>query len=515
MPGKRHGLSVLLFLLTATIFSACSPGADDARTGDRPNIVYILADDLGYGELGCYGQEKIETPHIDALAAEGMRFTQHYSGAPVCAPARCVLLTGKHAGHAYIRGNDEWRERGEVWDFRKAVEDPSLEGQRPIPDSVVTVAELLKAAGYATGAVGKWGLGAPYTEGTPNRQGFDFFFGYNCQRQAHTYYPVHLWKNDEKVYLDNELVVPNANLAEGADPNDPASYAPFRQKEYAPDLMHREALQFIEDHKEGPFFFYYASPIPHVPLQAPERWVEYYQRKFGDEQSYTGKSYFPNRTPHATYAAMVSALDEHVGSLVEKLKQEGIYQHTLIIFSSDNGPTYTGGADSEFFDSAKPFSSAYGRGKGFVYEGGIRVPMIAAWPGKIRAGSTSDHISAFYDVLPTLCDVAGIDVPAETDGISFVPEMLGGSQATHRYLYWEFPAYDGQQAVRIGPWKAVRKDILKGNLNIELYNLERDIRETVDVANNHPGVVKKVEEVMQEAHEPAALERFRMPQLGD
>ena len=502
-------------LCLLVVFPSCHVSIDNAND-IKPNIIYILADDLGYGELGCYGQEKIETPHIDGLAAEGMKFTQHYSGAPVCAPARCVLMTGMHLGHAHIRGNDEWRERGAVWDFEKAAEDPSLEGQRPIPDSIVTVAELLQTAGYATGAVGKWGLGAPMTEGVPNKQGFDFFYGYNCQRQAHTFYPLHMWKNEEKVILNNDLVVPHSNLAEGADPNDPASYAPFRQNEYTPDLMHREALKFIEENSTRPFFLYYASPIPHVPLQAPKGWEEYYQKKFGEEQPYTGTSYFPNRTPHAAYAAMVSCLDEQVGQLIAKLKEMGVYENTLIMFSSDNGPTYTGGADSRYFDSARPFRSDYGRGKGFVYEGGIRVPMIAAWPGRISKGSTTDHISVFYDVLPTLCDVAGLEKPEGIDGISFLDVVTGvDGQQAHDFLYWEFPAYQGQQAVRMGKWKAVRKDILKGNMKIELYNLNLDPLESTDVAEEHPDVIETIGKIMQQEHEPAHIERFRMEQLCD
>ena len=421
-----HKLSRLLFIGGLALLGACqNEEKAPEEAAPPPNIIYILADDLGYGELGVYGQTLIETPNIDALAKRGMRFTQHYTGAPVCAPARCVLLTGQHAGHAHVRGNDEWRERGEVWDYQAMFDNPFLEGQRPLPDSVVTVAEHLQSVGYATGSVGKWGLGAPTTEGVPNKQGFDFFYGYNCQRQAHTYYPMHLWKNEERVLLNNKFVKLHANFPEGADPNDPASYADFKLNDYAPELMHREALAFMEANQEGPFFLYYASPIPHVPLQAPQRWVEYYQEKLGEEEPFTGNSYFPDRTPRATYAAMISYLDEQVGDIVNKLKEMGVYENTLIIFSSDNGPTYTGGTDTPFFDSAKPFKTEYGWGKGFVHEGGIRVPMIASWEGHIKANSTSDHISAFYDVLPTLCEVGGIAPPDNTDGISFLPAPAG------------------------------------------------------------------------------------------
>ena len=481
----------------------------------KPNIIYILADDLGYGELGVYGQEIIETPNIDALAKTGMRFTQHYSGAPVCAPARCVLLTGQHAGHAYVRGNDEWRARGDVWDYQAMFDNPFLEGQRPLPDSIVTVAEILQSAGYKTGAVGKWGLGAPTTEGVPNKQGFDFFYGYNCQRQAHTYYPMHLWRNEERDLLDNKFVEMHANFPEGADPDDPASYADFELNEYAPTLMHAEALKFMEGHKEEPFFLYYASPIPHLPLQAPKRWVEYYQKKFGKENPFTGKSYFPNRTPRATYAAMISYLDEQVGELVAKLKELGVYEHTLIIFSSDNGPTYTGGADTPFFDSAKPFKTEYGWGKGFVHEGGIRVPMIASWPEKIEANSESKHISAFYDVMPTFCEIVGVETPENADGISFLSTLLGQEQKQHEYLYWEFPAYKGQQAVRMGKWKGIRKNIFDGNMVIELYNLETDIQEQNDVAGQYPDVVKKIESILTTSRNSPSINRFKIEALGD
>ena len=483
---------------------------------EKPNIVYILADDLGYNELGCYGQDTIETPNIDALAASGIRFTQHYSGSPVCAPSRCVLMTGKHTGHAYIRGNDEWGERGDTWNFAKAVEDPNLEGQRPLPVGTKTIGTLLQGVGYKTAIVGKWGLGAPLTNSIPTKMGFDFFYGYNCQRQAHTFYPKHLWKNEEKDWLDNELVVPGTKLAEGADPNDPASYSKYRLSEYAPELMLGEALEFVRENKESPFFLYFASPIPHVPLQAPESWVEYYQEKLGPEDPYLGnKGYFPNRTPRATYAAMVSYLDEQVGDIVSELKELGLYENTLILFSSDNGPTYNGGSDSAYFESASPFKSEYGWAKGFSTEGGIRVPMIASWEGMIKGGRTSQHVSAFWDVLPTLCELSGARVPSDVDGLSFVPNLLGEPQEPHEFLYWEFPAYEGQQAVRMGDWKALRKGIFKGNMDLELYNLKTDPREQFDVSAAYPEVVAKIEAIMESEREPAVLERFKIKQLGD
>ena len=352
------------------------------------NIVYILADDLGYGELGVYGQEIIETPNIDELAKKGMLFTDHYSGSPVCAPSRSVFLTGQHTGYTPIRGNDEWTERGDTWNYQAMFDDPSLEGQRPIPDSTITIAEVLKTAGYATGMVGKWGLGAPNTSGLPNNQGFDFFYGYNCQRQAHTLYPMHLWKNDKREILNNKNVAPHSNLPSGADPYDSKSYEDFELNDYAPELMHNEALGFIERNKKNPFFLYYASPLPHVPLQAPRYWVDHYRKIIGNEEPFTGKSYFPNQYPKASYAAMISYLDEQVGDIVKKLKEIGVYKNTLIIFTSDNGPTFNGGTDTPYFDSAKPFKTEYGWAKCFVNEGGIRVPMIAHWPKMIKKEQT-------------------------------------------------------------------------------------------------------------------------------
>jgi len=489
----------------------------DVHSFQKPNIIYILADDLGYGELGCYGQKKIETPNIDRLAANGMRFMQHYAGAPVCAPSRCVLLTGKHMGHAYIRGNDEWAERGKVWDYLAMFADSTLEGQRPLPEELVTFPQLLQKAGYKTGIVGKWGLGAPNTKSTPLHKGFDFFYGYNCQRQAHTYYPLHLYKNDYRVYLKNDTVAPDiTKLDKGADPYDLKSYAKFTLKEYSPDLVYNEMIGFVKDNKDGPFFMEWATTIPHAAIQAPQKWVDYYVKKFGDEKPYLGdKGYFPHRYPHAGYAAMISCLDEQVGLLVQQLKDLEIYENTLIIFSSDNGPTYNGGTDSPWFNSAGPFKSEFGWGKGFVHEGGFRVPMIASWPGHIREGAVSQHISAFWDVMPTICEVAGIPVPGDTDGISFLPELTGKKQKTHDYLYWEFPESGGQQAVRIGKWKGIRQNIRKGNLKIELYNLDADLQELTDVSSKYPEIVKKMEDIMVREHVSATQDIFKMKQLGD
>jgi arylsulfatase len=488
---KNTFFLLLLIVIFSIFFNACSK--DKQKTAQKPNIIFIMADDLGYAELGCYGQDKIKTPAIDALAENGIKFMQFYSGSPVCAPSRCVLLTGKHPGHAYIRGNDEWRERGEVWNYAKAAKDPNLEGQRPIPASTVTIGKILQKAGYKTACVGKWGLGAPLSEGAPNKQGFDFFFGYNCQRQAHNYFPPHLWENEQKVQLDNEIIAPGTKLDKGADPLDIKSYAKYTQKEYAPDLMIKETLQFIDRNKDKPFFLYFATPIPHVPLQAPKEYVQKYVKLFGDEQPYLGKKgYFPTRYPHAAYAAMISYLDDQVKQIINKLKALGIYDNTIIFFTSDNGPSYAGGSDSQFFNSAKPFKSSYGWGKGFTHEGGIRVPMIVSWPGKVKPDSKSDFIGAFWDVLPTLCDIAGAAKPDSIDGISFLPTIKGDKkQNEHNYLYWEFPSYTGQQAVRMGHWKGIRDSIFFGNRGIKLYNLNDDIQETHNIATQHPETVKK------------------------
>ena len=491
-------------LCTQTLHGQSSP----------PNIVYILADDLGYGELGCYGQNKIETPNIDALAAAGMLFTQHYAF-PVCAPSRCMLLTGKHSGHAYIRGNHEWGERGDVWNFAAMEANPFLEGQWPIPDSVVTVAELLQQAGYATGIVGKWGLGAPLTEGLPNNQGFDYFYGFICQRQDHTYYPVHLWENENRVPLSNALIAPKTRLPSDKNPSDPKSYAGYQQADYAPDFLLQAAVRFMERNKDRPFFLFYTTPLPHVSLQAPQKWVDYYHRKFGAEKPFLGGSYFPCRYPRATYAAMVTTLDEQVGQLVKKLKEMGVYEHTLIVFTSDNGPTYNGGTDSPWFDSAGPFKSTKGWGKGYLHEGGIRVPLIVSWPGMISARSRSDLVSANWDAMPTLCQIAGIQPPEAIDGISYLPTLEGRNkvQRQHPYLYWEFPAYGGQQAVRLGRWKGLRMGINKGQMRLQLYDLEKDPQESKDVAAQHPDIVQKMQRIMRDSHQRPVVARFRMPEL--
>ncbi|MEX6687075.1 arylsulfatase [Danxiaibacter flavus] len=493
----------------------CVTGATNIlQAQKKPNIIYILADDLGYGDIGAMGQTKIETPNIDALAKKGMLFTQYYAD-PVCAPSRYLLMTGKHSGHAYIRGNDEWAQRGPVWDYKAMEANPFLEGQRPIPDSTITIAEMCKQAGYTTGIVGKWGLGAPMTDGLPNRQGFDYFYGFICQREDHTYYPGHLWENESRVALNNNAEDPNVKFPADLDSLDEKNYAKYQQRDYASDFLISAALRFIDKNKSAPFFLYYASPLPHVSLQAPQKWVDYYHRKFGDEKPFTGGSYFPCRYPRATYAAMVSALDEEIGKLVSKLKALNLYDNTIIVFTSDNGPSYNGGTDSPWFNSGGPFKSEQGWGKGYVHEGGIREPFIITWPGKIKTESKTDHIAANWDFMPTLCDIIGVSAPKQIDGISYLPTLIGqnAKQQKHPFLYWEFPESGGQQAVRIDNWKGIRMNIHKGNLKIQLFDLSSDIQEQHDVASEHPDIIKKMEQIMKDEHSKPEVSTFLMKAL--
>lgn len=478
----------------------------------KPNIIFILADDLGYGDLGCYGQTKIETPNIDSLAHKGMRFTQFYSGSPVSAPSRCVLLTGKHTGHAYIRGNDEMGERGNVWSHQAMFDNPFLEGQRPMPASTVTIPKLFKRSGYRTACIGKWGLGYPGSESTPNKMGFDFFYGYNCQRQAHTYYPPFLYRNENREYLNNKNIIqPGTKLDQSVNPFDVTSYQKFIQNDYAPDLMFREILSFVDKNKKNPFLLMWTTPIPHVPLQAPKKWIDHYVKKFCDEQPYLGETgYYPARYPHATYAAMISYLDEQVGLLIEHLKKNDLYENTLIIFTSDNGPTFNGGSDSPWFQSAGPFKSERGWGKASLHEGGIRVPFVAAWPGKIKAGSISNHMTAVWDIMPTFAEILKMNVA--TDGISFLPELTGKKQIkTHDYLYWEFPENTGSIAIRMANWKGIIENVHKGNKNMQLFDLCADPSELFDVAKQYPDIVTQLEEKIREAHVKAEVEKFRFP----
>lgn len=486
-------LPLLARLLGVVLLGVSCQGPDaspDAASGP-PNIVYILADDLGYGELGCYGQEKIRTPNIDRLATEGMLFTQHYSGAAVCAPSRCVLLTGLHTGHSFIRDNDEMDERGDVWN------DPDLEGQRPIPAATVTLGELLQEQGYATGAVGKWGLGWTGSEGDPVLQGFDLFYGYNCQREAHNYYPTHLWRNQDKVPLDNQPFRAHQRFPKGDDAKAADAFRAYRGADYAPDFMIETALGFVREHQDEPFFLYYPSPIPHLALQIPDDEVDAYPASW-DSAPYLGeKGYLPHARPRAAYAAMITRLDAEVGALLDLLDELGLADNTLVVFSSDNGPSWVGGVDREFFASS---GGLRGR-KAQLYEGGIRVPMIARWPGRIRAGSRSDHVSAFWDVLPTLCEVAAAPLPQDLDGISFLPTLLGrGQQPQHTGLYWEHER--SWQAYREGPWKLMRRT---QKLPLELYNLEQDPSESTELSGEMPDFTLALERRMEAARSPSEL----------
>jgi arylsulfatase A len=467
---KTAGLQALA--LSSVAAPACSK-----RPPRNPNIVFILADDLGYGELGCYGQQKIRTPHIDGLAREGMRFTDGYSGAPVCAPARCNLLTGKHAGHAFVRDNYEIG----AWE--------SFEGQLPLPAGMPTLAALLKQQGYATGAFGKWGLGGIGSTGDPLKTGFDAFFGYNCQRHAHNLYPQYLIRDSEKLFLEGN---PGGPLGES----------------YAPDVIADAALEFIRANKDRPFFLYHPNPLPHLALQAPQEEIDRYKGLW-PETPYTGESYQPHPTPRACYAAMISILDRHVGAILALLEELGLSEDTLVVVTSDNGPTHVKDqVDTEFFESAGPLRGL----KGSVYEGGVRVPLIARWPGRIEAGSLSRLPVAHYDVPATLAGLLGIAPPAGTDGLSFLPALLGRPrrQEEHEYLFWDFAGYGGQLAVRMGPWKGVKRDLRKDpDAPLELYDLGRDIAESENVAARHPDIAARIEGLMLEAREVPEVERFR------
>jgi arylsulfatase A-like enzyme len=435
----------------------------------RPNIVFILADDLGYGDVGVYGQRLIRTPHLDTLAREGMVFTQMYAGTSVCAPSRCSLMTGLHTGHTYIRGNKEVQP----------------EGQAPIPDSIVTLAEVLRASGYATGAFGKWGLGPVGSSGDPLRQGFDTFYGYNSQLESHRYYPTHLWDGDRRVDLKDV---------------------------YAPDLIQQQLLSFIGDRARGQGFFIYAAyTLPHAELLAPDDSIfESYKGRF-PEKPYQGSnagpgSYSSQAYPHATYAAMVTRLDRYVGEIMDKLRALGLDKNTLIIFTSDNGPHTEGGNDPAFFNSAGGLRGV----KRDLYEGGIREPFIARWPGVIRAGSRSEMIGAFWDILPTCAALAHVPGPPRVDGVSLVPTLLGrGRQVIHPWLYWEFHEDGGRQAVRQGRWKAVRQHVDQApDGPLELYDLDADPAERHDVAAQHPDLVRSLSTIMRGAHTPSKLFPF-------
>lgn len=446
----------------------------------KPNIVFILADDLGYADLSSYGQEKFKTPNIDALAEKGILFTDFYAGAPVCAPSRSALMTGKHTGHTYIRGNKEIEP----------------EGQEPLAENIQTFAMALKDAGYKTGAFGKWGLGMVGTTGDPLRKGFDEFFGYNCQRQSHRYYPTHLWDNDTRIELDA-----NENLT--------------KTEVYAPDLIHQKSLTFIHNYKDGPWFLFIPTVLPHAELIVPNDEIfKEFDGKF-EEKPFKGSPYGPNAgigytsqdKPRATFAAMVTRMDQQVGEVVSALEEEGLLENTIIIFSSDNGSHREGGADPDFFKSSGPFRG----NKRDVYEGGVRTPFIVQWPAKIKPNRKSNHVAAFWDIAPTLLEIAKAKPLKETDGISFLPTLLGQKgQKQHEYLYWEFHEQGGKQGVRMGDYKAIRLQA-KGNPDAEIaiYHLPTDIAEQNNIANKHPELVQKAKKIMQEARTESTIFPFQ------
>lgn len=468
-------LTVLLLLMGGAL-------QVDAQQPAKPNIVFILADDLGYGSIGAFGQQLIQTPNLDKLARNGMMLTDFYANS-VCAPTRGSLMTGMHTGDGLIRGNLELGSFENWEEF----------GQLPLQANTLTMGTALQAVGYTTALIGKWGLGGPGSTGEPHNQGVDFFYGYLDQKQAHNYYPEHLWRNGVREALPGAVPSAHQRLPEGADPNDPASYADYRGTVYACDTMTAEALRFIHNHRDRPFFLEMAYTLPHMALQVPERALVPYRGKF-DDKPYTGPGYLPNATPRETYAAMITLLDAYVGQLVQALEENGLLDKTLIVFTSDNGAATSGGADPDFFDAS---GGLRGR-KGSLHEGGIRVPFIAAWPGKIPAGSRSDHPLAVWDLLPTFLEAGGASTPAGINGISFWPVLRGDStkQQGRTFLYWEFMERRGEQAVRFGRWKAIRKDtrVHKGQSLIELYDLYADRSEQHNLAMQHPELVSRAEQ---------------------
>ena len=455
--------SMLLLLIYFVTFSA---EAQTHSIDKQPNIIFILADDLGYGDVGCYGQQKIETPFIDAMAKDGMRFTQFYAGTTVCAPSRASLMTGMHTGHTDVRGNKEIKP----------------EGQYPLSASAVTVATVLQNAGYETAAFGKWGLGYPGSTGEPLKKGFETFFGYNCQSLAHNYYPDHLWRNNERLELKGNLTSDSV---------------------YSADLIHQQAIAFLKQKHSKPFFLYLPYTLPHAALQVPhDSLYQHYIKKFNEsaliptEKDKQAHYRFDDH-PHAAFATMVTRLDEYTGEILKTVKELGIDENTLIIFTSDNGPHKEGGADPAFFNSSGGLHGI----KRDVYEGGIRVPFIAVWKGKIKAGSISSFSGAFWDMFPTFQQLAGVKNTYHTDGISILPALFQKPQPSHEYLYWEFHENGGRQAVRLGKWKGVRLNVNTiENPSTELYNLETDTAEEHNLAAQFPDIVKKMDEIMQQAH---------------
>ena len=450
----------------------------------KPNIVLIMADDLGWQEIGVMGQKKIRTPNIDNLAIKGMRFNQFYSGSAVCAPSRCNLITGKHGGHAYIRNNREIKNKGDIFG-----------GQLPLPEGEIGLAKILKSVGYTTGCFGKWGLGAVGTTGDPLNQGFDRFYGYNCQRHAHNLYPKYLVNDQE-----NELLPGNTRSNTG--------------EIYAPQRIADEMLEFVSKNKKQPFFLYYPTVLPHLPLQAPKEDIEEYKGLW-PETPYNGRSYQPHPTPRACYAAMISFLDKQIGRLMALLKNLNLDRNTIVMFTSDNGSTHLRSqVDYDFFDSVGPLRGL----KGALYEGGIRVPFIAHWPGKIRSNQQSDHLAANYDLLATIAEIVDVQITMDTDGTSFLPLLLGKTedQKIPPYLFWDFAGYGGQMAVRMGKWKGLKRDLRKKDkVTFELYNLEEDIGETNNVTSQHPEIAAKIEQIILRERVMPTTKEFQFGTYAD
>lgn len=477
----QQPLDRLFAVLFVILFWSCSNPQNNTTEGEiyaqteHPNIIFIMADDLGYGDIGVYGQKQIQTPNIDRLAQEGMRFTQFYAGSTVCAPSRSVLMTGQHTGRTRVRGN--------------AGGDNSL--RQSLRPEDTTVAEVLKKAGYTTALVGKWGLGEIDEPGMPLNQGFDQFFGYLNQRHAHNYFPEFLWRNRDTVHLNNEVkrTQNSAGFAGG--------YA-TRKVDYSHDLFTQEALKFIEENQKQPFFLYLALTIPHANNEAGDKGMEVPGAETPELGSYADKDWPENAK---AMAAMINRMDGDIGRIMDALKRHGIDENTIVLFTSDNGPHQEGGNDPDYFDSNGPLRGI----KRALYEGGIRVPFIARWPGYIPEGTISDHVSYLGDMMATFADIIRVNPPDSIQSISMLPALTGNpeQQKKHEYLYWEFYEQGSRQAVRMGEWKGIRQPMLIGE--IELYNLKNDLAEQHNVADQHPEVVERIKKIMKEAHEPSPL----------
>ena len=495
----------LRWLWIAVVLRVAGGWALGAEASVRPNVVFILADDLGWGEMGCYGQQRLRTPNIDRLAAEGMRFTRHYSGAPVCAPSRCVLMTGRHLGKAEIRGNIQAKVRFPEF----------TEGQHPLSEAAFTLAQAFRKAGYATAAMGKWGLGPVGSTGDPERKGFDLFFGYNCQAVAHSYYPQFLWRNGEKVSVNGKAVPGHRRQAQGE-----VRMEDQLGEVYASRPMVAEAERFIAEQKEKPFFLYLPFIEPHVAMHPPKETVDRFPKEW-DTQPYRGEhGYLPHPRPRAGYAAMVAELDDHVGRVLKAIEVARLAQRTLVVFTSDNGTTHAGGTTNSHFhiggvDAAFFNSTAGLRGyKGSVYEGGLRVPMIVRWPGQVAAGKVSDVPGYFADWFPTLCEVAGLERPDGLDGTSLWPVMTGGKALPRKPMVWVFPEYGGQVAVRIGGMKAVRQRLATKSPGVwEVYDVDGDPGETRDLAGDRADIIAQAEQVLREEAKPNAVFPVAIPGL--